>query len=123
MSMNRPSEESKAFFKSIIPIDPRINLKPMFGNLASFINGNMFAGLYGDQVFVRLPEAERQRLIEEEGATQFAPMQGRPMKEYVTVPEKWRQDPERVSSLVQQSLAWAETLPMKEPSKKKKPKV
>ncbi|MDN3017314.1 hypothetical protein PH210_14030 [Paenibacillus sp. BSR1-1] len=69
MSFPRPDEDSKAFFSTVIPVDPRINIKPMFGNLASFINGNMSAGLFGPQIFVRLQE--RLRLLEEQGATEF----------------------------------------------------
>jgi len=117
------SEASKSFYKSVMPPDPRVVVKPMFGSLASFINGNMFAGLHGEELFVRLPEDERQRLLAVEGAAEFSPMPGRPMKEYVTLPEKWRQDADTVSAWVQRSLDWAETLPVKEPAKKKKAKA
>jgi TfoX/Sxy family transcriptional regulator of competence genes len=64
MSMPRPDEESKAFFASVIPVEPRITIKPMFGNIGSFFNGNMFAGLFGQLIFVRLPETDRSRLLE-----------------------------------------------------------
>lgn len=117
MSMPRPSGESKALFASVSPIDPRVTIKPMFGSLAGFINGNMFTGLYGETIFVRLPEAQRLELLEAGGAA-FSPMPGRPMKEYVAVPEEWRQDPDRIGAWIARSLAWAETLPEKLPAKK-----
>ena len=53
MKMPRPSEEDKQFFRSLIPDTPGIEVKPMFGNLGAFVNGNMFAGLLGPKVGVR----------------------------------------------------------------------
>jgi TfoX/Sxy family transcriptional regulator of competence genes len=117
MSKARPDEESKALFAAVAPLDPRVKIKPMFGSLAGFINGNMFTGLYGQDIFVRLPEDKRQQLLQA-GATEFSPMPGRPMKEYVSVPEEWRQDPDKIRELIDQSLSWAETLPEKLPAKK-----
>jgi TfoX/Sxy family transcriptional regulator of competence genes len=119
MPMTRPDDESKALFADVVPADPRINIKPMFGSLAGFINGNMFTGLFGQDIFVRLPEALRLQLLEE-GASEFSPMQGRPMKEYVAFPEEWRQDPDKIREWIAQSLSWAETLPEKLPAKKRK---
>mgnify|MGYP001125180775 CR=1 FL=1 len=120
MSMPKPDEESKVFFSSVIPVDPRIKIKPMFGNIASFLNGNMFAGLFGSTIFVRLPENDRLRLLEKEGAAEFSPMPGRTMKEYVAFPEEWRQEPEKIQEWIQRSIKWVETLPEKLSAKKKK---
>jgi TfoX/Sxy family transcriptional regulator of competence genes len=122
MSMPRPDEESKAFFSAIIPVDPRITIKPMFGNIGSFINGNMFSGLFGNQIFVRLPENERLRLMKEEGASEFSPMPGRAMKEYVTIPKQWREEPEKIHEWIHLSLKWVGEMPVKESKKKSKPK-
>lgn len=119
MSMPRPSDAAKALFASVSPLDARVTIKPMFGSLAGFINGNMFIGLYGEAIFVRLPEDQRQELLQA-GGEAFSPMPGRPMKEYVTVPEAWRQEPDRIGSWIERSLAWAETLPEKLPAKKTK---
>ena len=60
MKMPKPSEQAKAAFTKLVPGDPAITLKPMFGNLAAFVNGNMFAGLFGEDLFVRLPVPEAQ---------------------------------------------------------------
>lgn len=119
MAMSRPDEESKALFVSLIPDqDPRVKVRPMFGNLAGFVNGNMFAGLYGQQIFVRLSEEERAQLLLEEGASEFSPMPGRPMKEYVALPEQWRAHPDKLRGWIDQSLAWVGTMPEKVPDKK-----
>ena len=61
-------KEAEAFFKSLLANDPTVTVKPMFGNLAAFVNGNMFAGLYGDDLFVRLSEQESQELLKHTGA-------------------------------------------------------
>lgn len=36
-----------ARFRALIPEDPAVTVKPMFGNRAAFVHGNMFAGHYG----------------------------------------------------------------------------
>jgi TfoX/Sxy family transcriptional regulator of competence genes len=109
----RPDIESKAFFASVVPDDPRVEVRPMFGNLAAFVNGNMFAGLFGAQVFVRLDEDEREVLLREPHASIFAPMEDRPMKEYVVLPAGWRKEPERALKWVRRALDRAAALPAK----------
>ncbi len=112
--MPRSTEVAKAAFKALLPSDPRVKIRPMFGNVAAFANGNMFAGLFGEELFVRLPAEQREHLIGEGGA-EFQPMPGRPMKDYVTLPRRWRQDHQAARSWVSRSLAWAVTLPPKDP--------
>ncbi len=41
MPFPRPDEDTKAFFESIVPNDPRVTARPMFGNVAAFVNGNI----------------------------------------------------------------------------------
>lgn len=126
-SIPKPDEESTAFFESVVPEHPGVRVRPMFGNAAAFVNGNMFMGLFGPDVFVRLPEEERATLAGL-GGTPFAPMEGRPMKEYVVLPGDWRSEPDRVREWAGRSLEWAEELPPKQPkppkaSKASKPKA
>ena len=113
MPFPRPDETSKAFFQSLLPDDPRILVRPMFGNFAAFVNGNMFLGLFGSDIFVRLSQADRAQLLEEEGTSIPEPMQGRRMKEYVTIPKAWRQEPDRASSWAIRSLQWVSEMPEK----------
>jgi hypothetical protein len=63
----------------LVPKDSAVKLKPMFGNLASFVNGNMFAGLFGEDLFVRLPDEERDQ-VKQQGGHDFEPIPGRAMK-------------------------------------------
>lgn len=117
LKIPRPDENSKGFFKSILPNDPRITVRPMFGNIAAFVNGNMFMGLLGSELFVRLSEEDRMELLKEPGASIFEPMKGRPMKEYILIPRSWRNEPKNVASWVSRSLGWASKLPQKKPGK------
>ena len=68
MNIPRADENSKEFFRSILPDDPRITIRPMFGNISAFVNGNMFTGLFGDDLFVRVSEESRKELLEKEGS-------------------------------------------------------
>jgi TfoX/Sxy family transcriptional regulator of competence genes len=120
--MPKPGEDTKGFFRAVVPDHPDISVRPMFGNLAAFVNGNMFMGLFGSELFVRLPEADRQA-IAEAGGGPFEPMPGRPMRDYATLPPAWREEPGRVREWAARSLEYAEELPPKAKAKPKpKPK-
>lgn len=109
-SMPRPSDSAKAAFQALLPAAGDVATRPMFGNLAAFVNGNMFAGLFGDQLFVRLPGEGREQVLAGGGAD-FSPMPGRAMREYVTVPEGWLQDPGSAAAWVERALAFTREMP------------
>jgi len=113
MKIPKADPASRAWFESLVPDAPGVAVRPMFGNLAAFVNGNMFLALFGSDVAVRLADEDRAELLAEEGASLFAPMPGRAMKEYVVVPPAWRDRPDRVVSWVDRSLAWTASLPPK----------
>jgi len=48
----KPSGADEERFKSLVPGDPRVEAKAMFGNLGAFVNGNMFMGLFGADIGV-----------------------------------------------------------------------
>jgi TfoX/Sxy family transcriptional regulator of competence genes len=112
-SMPKSSVDANTAFRALLPADPQVKVRPMFGNLAAFVNGNMFAGLFGDDLFVRVGEEERAALIEQ-GGSPFEPMAGRPMKAYVVVPSTWSSDPDTARAWLARSLAGAGSLPPKE---------
>jgi TfoX/Sxy family transcriptional regulator of competence genes len=84
----------------------------MFGNIAAFVNGNMFAGVFGPDLFVRLPEEERAEAVDA-GAVEFTPVPGRAMKEYVSLPRTWGQERGEMGAWIERSLRWAAQLPPK----------
>ena len=89
----------------------------MFGNLSAFVNGNMFFGLFGDDLFLRLSKEDRLELLKIKGASVLEPMKGRPMKDYIVVPTTWRDRPETVRSWVSKALDWSSKLPPKKTKK------
>lgn len=89
MKMPKPTEADKVLFKDVFGDLPDAQVKAMFGNLAAFVNGNMFAGLFGSEIGLRLSDADREALAAVDGAGPFGPPD-RPMKAYVTVPAAWR---------------------------------
>ena len=87
----------------------------MFGNVAAFVNGNMFMGLFGAAIGVRLDEAGRDELGAVAGSTPFGP-EDRPMKEYVAMPLAWRNDADSTAAWVDRALDHTAAMP---PKKKK----
>jgi TfoX/Sxy family transcriptional regulator of competence genes len=112
--MPRPSEAAREAFRSLVPKDPAVATRPMFGNLAAFVNGNMFTGLFGEDLFVRVSDDDRGRLLKEGGAD-FSPMPGRAMKGYVTLPAGWHKRSGATREWVTRSLDYARALPPKSP--------
>jgi TfoX/Sxy family transcriptional regulator of competence genes len=111
----RPSpkadDESKAQFRTLVPDDDRVTVKPMFGAVAAFANGLMFMGLFASELFVRLNEADTDA-VAAAGGGPLEPMPGKPMRGYVTIPN-WRSDPESVRRWGQKALDYTLTLPPK----------
>jgi TfoX/Sxy family transcriptional regulator of competence genes len=118
MLIPKPTDADKAYFQSLVPNDPRVEVKPMFGNLGGFVNGNMFMGLFGADVGVKVPDDDRTKLLAEPGAGPFGPDE-RPMSGYVTMPSEWRKSPKKAAPWVALALAHVGAMPPK--AKPKKP--
>ena len=73
-----------ALFAGAIEGLPDVEARKMFGHPAAFVNGNMFSCLFQSSMILRLSEPDRRQ----SGAKPFEPMPGRPMREYVEVPEE-----------------------------------
>jgi TfoX/Sxy family transcriptional regulator of competence genes len=71
----------------------------MFGHKAAFVGGSMFTATFGKHVFVRLDEPSRVELLRVAGAKPFEPMKGRPMTEYVQLPEAFLSEPPKASNI------------------------
>ncbi len=113
LKIPRADEDSKGLFMSLLPVNPRVSTRPMFGNVSAFVNGNMFMGVFGSDLFVRLPPEGRQELLKIKGASVLEPAKGRQMKEYILIPKAWRNQPETLRVWISRSLDWASKLPAK----------
>lgn len=109
MAWIRPTAELMERFGKALPDDDRVERRTMFGCPCAFVGGHMFAGLHGQGIFVRLPEARRTTLLASGRAAPFAPLPGRVMREYVVVPDPTR----RLSAWIAEALRHAATLPPK----------
>jgi hypothetical protein len=112
VEMPKPTDADKEFFRSLVPDDPRVETKPKFGNLGAFVNSNMFMGLFGGDVGIKLPDADREALLREKGAGPFGPAE-RPMGGYVTLPASWRAAPMRAEPWITKALDHVGSLPAK----------
>ena len=117
MKVPKADEKSKEFFRSILPNDPHITVRPMFGNISGFVNGNMFAGVFGNDLFLRLSDENRRELLDMKGSKLLEPMKGKPMKDYVVIPKEWLSQPSTVRIWVERSLEWTSNLPPKKSRK------
>jgi TfoX/Sxy family transcriptional regulator of competence genes len=119
--MPKPSEETKELFASLVPDHPGVTERPMFGQRSAFVNGNMFMGIFGQDLLLRLPEQDREAVVAAGGAV-FEPMAGRPMREYVVLPSAWLTRRATLNKWIARSLDHAEALPPKtsKPKSKKK---
>jgi TfoX/Sxy family transcriptional regulator of competence genes len=79
-----PSEELSAVLAQAAEPFALVERRKMFGCPVLFLNGHMFAGVYGDRIILRLSEQDRAEALDVAGAEAFEPMPGRVMKEYVT---------------------------------------
>jgi len=106
-------------FAESLPDDPAVERRKMFGYPAAFVHGNMFAGLFEDSMIARLPEPRRAELQRDEGAKAFEPMPGRPMREYLVLPDAVMVDEEAVGRILLAAFAYAASLPPKIKAPKK----
>jgi len=113
VKMPKPDPKALDTFNVLVKAAPGATVKPMFGNFGAFVGGTMFAGVFGDAVFLRLPETERTRALSLKGAGFLEPMPGRPMKEYVVLPASELGDRKKAGAWLKQSLAYTATIPPK----------
>jgi hypothetical protein len=115
MKIPKPTDADRERFRALVPDTPDVETKPMFGNLGAFVNGNMFMGLFGSDVGVKLDEPDRAKLAVLPGAGPFGPAE-RPMGGYVTLPSDW--PPRTARPWIAKALATAAALPPKQSKRK-----
>ena len=99
-------------FAESLPDDPRVERRKMFGYPAMFVQGNMCAGVFQEQIFARLSPADRAALPG--GGADFEPMPGRPMKGYALIPDDTLADEAALAAELAKAVAFTATLPPKE---------
>jgi TfoX/Sxy family transcriptional regulator of competence genes len=115
MEIPKATEDDKNRFRALVPSGPDIEIKPMFGNIAAFVNGNMFMGLFGSDIGVKLNPADGARL-RGSGGGPFGPAE-RPMGGYVSLPQTLSAD--ELDGWINSARAYVAGLPPKQPKKRK----
>ncbi|HNC97291.1 MAG TPA: TfoX/Sxy family protein [Myxococcota bacterium] len=115
MTFPKPSPELIARMKAALP--PQAQVRPMFGQVAFFLNGNMGGGTWVDSVMLRL-SPEDMLDAEDQGATFFDPMGDRPMKDYRLLPATLVADAEGMQTWLERAVRATEKLPPKLPKAK-----
>ncbi len=111
--MPKPSADAGARLTALVGDDPRVEIRKMFGYPAGFVNGNLCVGTFGSQFFVRLSEADVPTAARIPGARPFEPMAGRPMRQYIVLPDSILDSPKLSSKWLERSIAYVTTLPAK----------
>lgn len=88
MEMPKHSDEDKARFRSLVTEGPGVEIKPMFGSVGAFVNGNMYAGLFGSAVGVKASPDDLAELSAIEGSGPFGPVE-RPMGGWLSLPDSF----------------------------------
>jgi TfoX/Sxy family transcriptional regulator of competence genes len=113
-----PEELVARFAEAVAGIEG-LEQRKMFGYPAAFVGGNMTTGLHQESWIVRLPEPVRRERLDA-GWSIFEPMPGRPMREYVALPDEVIADPEQVRAWVERAVEYVRGLPPKKPKAPKK---
>jgi TfoX/Sxy family transcriptional regulator of competence genes len=119
MQWRKSPQELIDLFGNAMPGPPATQRK-MFGYPAGFVNGNMFMGLFQENMILRLPENFRADFMNKYGAKLFEPMPGRPMREYVAVPSSVMANKKELAAWIARAFGYGASLKPK--SKTSKPK-
>jgi TfoX/Sxy family transcriptional regulator of competence genes len=119
MAWTKPPQSLVDLFTDSLPDDPRIERRRMFGMPAVFVQGNMCAGVFQDQIFARLAAADREAVEAVHGPHPFEPMPGRGMGGYMRLPDEIVADDAAVARTLAQAVSYVASLP----AKVKKPKA
>lgn len=115
MQIPKPTDADRQRFHQLVPDEAGVVTKPMFGNLGAFVNGNMFMGLFGSDVGIKLDGPDHAKLAARPGVGPFGPAE-RPMGGYLTLPADWTT--RTAKPWVAKAYAAAAALPPKQPKKK-----
>jgi TfoX/Sxy family transcriptional regulator of competence genes len=99
-------------FAAVFPARDGAEKRQMFGYPCGFVNGNMFAGLFAEDLFLRLDD-KQQKDLGALGGHPLTPMGNRPMKGYLCVPPGMQADRATLKRWIDRALAHTASLPPK----------
>jgi TfoX/Sxy family transcriptional regulator of competence genes len=102
MEWEKANQNMSDYLEKLI-INYECRKKPMFGAPVYFVNDNMWTGVKGGKVFLRLSEDDRSAI----------------MKEYVEIPESKLTDDKFINNWLEISYSFVKSLPPKVKKEKK----
>ncbi len=108
MKWKKAPEELIALFTKVMGPVHGAQMRQMFGYPAAFAGGHMFAGLFQEDMFVRLSSKDQQRLLKRPGGRPFEPMPGHAMREYAVVPTAMLKQPDQLRGWLLKAFAHGE---------------
>lgn len=115
----KSSPEVVERFGAVMDRYPDVERRKMFGYPAAFVGGNMATGLFAEQWIIRLSPSDLVSAVGE-GAMPFEVMPGRTSKGMVALPPAVVGDDRAIGGWVERALAFASSLPPKEPGTRTK---
>ena len=85
---------------------PGITQRKIFGYPAAFANGYFFAGLFENNMILKLPAESRSELLKFPGAARFEPVPGRTMGEFVVIPPSLVKNRARLNPWLESAYAY-----------------
>ena len=92
---------------------PDVVLRKMFGYPCAWVNGNMATGLFAEQWWVNVADADREALLGMPGGKPFEVMPGKAMGRNVTLPPDVLASDAAVDTWIDKALQFTRTLPPK----------
>jgi len=99
--------------------NPEVEPGKAFGMPAYYINGKMFAGVFNDGATVKLPPEMVPETLEREGISEFTPMEGRKMKNWLIIRREDPADYIKERKLFDAAFDYVYALTKESPKKKK----
>ena len=115
MAWTKSPEALVALFDRSVPDHPDVARRRMFGYPAAFAAGHLFMSLFEDLFALRLSADDAAAFAAGFGERPFAPMPGRVMRGYVTLPAELLEDDGLRADWIGRALANALALPPKPP--------
>jgi TfoX/Sxy family transcriptional regulator of competence genes len=113
MAWEKVSEELSGLLENKL-FNYNCEKKKMFGCPVWFVQNNMFAGVFGQSVFIRLSQNDRETIFYEfDEASPFEPMKGRVMKEYISLPDSVVGDGAILDKWLERGYGFVSSLPHK----------
>lgn len=113
------TDATKQHFRTLIPADEGITVRPMFGSLGAFTNGRMYAAVFGDRFGIKVDPDAREEAAALPGAGPFGP-ETRPLAGWVSLPRD--ADDATISAWFTRAFTYVAGLPPKEPKPPRRPR-